>query len=145
MNEEQARAARTVALIAGGGLFVVAMKNKLFPPEPEPGGHVDPAPEDTAGATMTATQATTLADGLEVAFWGTGLFAAWTEDEAAVVEIMTICQNTADVRLLMNAYGQRGSMLDKMNLTQSIREFLSTSDIMAINADYRTKAITINF
>lgn len=110
-----------------------------------PGGDQPPAPETDVPPTLTAVQAGILADQIEAAIWGTSIFGDWTEDEDLVIAAITQCQNDADVRVLMNAYGLRGSILDKLNLPNTVDQYLSASDIAAINADFAGKGIKLRF
>lgn len=112
----------------------------------QPGGDVEAAPTPPGEvATITAVQAGVMADAIEQAIWGSGLFSSPTEDEDAVIDVITSCANTSDVKLLMNAYGKRGTITNKMNLAATVREYLSPSDIAAINADFSAKNIAIRF
>jgi len=127
-----------------GGLLLVNKVFGWFAPD-NPGGTVTPGLGDTRPATLDAVSANTLADRIEVAVWGTGAVEAWTEDEEEVASCLMVCRVTNDVRLLMNAYGSRGTHFNKLNLTETVVEYLDNDYRAAVNADYQAKGITINF
>lgn len=127
-----------------GGLLIADKVVGWFAPE-NPGGDVPPAPEDPTAATMTQTEADTVADQIEAAVWGTGVVESWTEDDEAFAACLMVPRNTADVRLLMNAYGSRGTHFDKKNLTETVVEYLDDDYRQAVRDDYAAKGITIRF
>lgn len=133
---------RAVAIL--GALLLGDKVLGLFAPE-NPGGDVDPAPEDANPATLSQTEADTLADQIEAAVWGTGVVESWTEDDEAFATCLMVPQNTADVRLLMNAYGSRGTHFNQLNLTETVVAYLDQDYRDAVRADYAAKGITIRF
>lgn len=71
------------------------------------------------------------------AIWGDAV-----EDEEAVIEMATIPKTIDDVKLLIMEYGLRAPWWSNdINLQQTIREYLSDSDIARINDDYQRKQI----
>ena len=125
-----------------GGLLLVNKVFGWFAPD-SPGGSVTPALGDTRQATLDTVTANALADRIEVAVWGSGAVEAWTEDEEEFAACLMVCQVTNDVRLLMNAYGNRGTHFDKLNLVETVAAYLDDDYRAAVNADYLAKRITI--
>jgi hypothetical protein len=87
------------------------------------------------------------ADTLEQLFYGN----LWLSDadELAVVGVMTMMQNTADVYKLLNAYGKRCYPVilceSKDTLTSGIQMFLDDEFKQMINENYAEKGIPIQF
>ena len=126
------------AVVWGASKVFGILGRDVLPPVP-------PARDDSSPATLTAAQVATMADQIEAAIYGSGLFSLPWEDEAQVVDLCQMCQTTRDVILLVNAYGTRGTWLDKKTLPQAIRAYLSDADISAINADFQAKGIQFAF
>jgi len=146
ISTDQARTYRTLALLGVGGVVAYEVIHKFFPPPPTPGGTVVVNPGNPAQqSVITQAQANVIADGIEVALYGSGWIESPTEDEATVIQLMEIATNDADVNLIMNTYGERGSFLSKITLAAAIRDYLSTSDIAAINSNYASKGIQTRF
>lgn len=151
MTETQSRTVMTIAILAGGAVVLGNVMSRIFPPVALPGGEVTPGPGPMnpdgtpQRANLTQAQANAIADGIESALYGTGVVMSPTEDEAAVVDLMTVALNDADVRLIMNAYGKRGTILAKYTLASAIASYLSASDRAEINQDYEAKGIAIRF
>jgi hypothetical protein len=151
MTPEQSRTVTTIAMLAGGAVLLGNVLDRIFPRETQPGGDVTPGPGPTnpdgtpQRANLTQAQANSVADGIEAALYGTGVVMSPTEDEAAVVDLMTVPLNDADVRLIMNAYGKRGTILAKYTLAAALASYLSASDRAEINQDYESKGIVIRF
>lgn len=148
-NSSQA-AALLPWVVAGGILWGVY---RFFNPDgPDPGdgpaGPVDPLDPndpvhgDRRPATFTSAQAVGLANAFYAAVYG-GFIG---EDENAMVRILTLCEVTDDVRLLINAYGSRetlGTM--ELDLPGAVVAYLEPAQIAAVNSDYAGKSIIYRF
>lgn len=150
MTQDQSRTITTLAMLAGGAIVLGNVLDRVFPPPIRPGGDVSPAVATNADgspqtANMTQQQANAIADGIEAALYGTGLVMDIGEDEATVVDLMELCTNDADVYLVMNAYGARGSWLWSITLAAAISKYLSASDRAEINSNFQSKGIAIRF
>lgn len=135
-----------VALVLGKRLFAAFGDGRGS----MPGGNVEPFPENgpdnpQSVATLTATQAGQIADAIEAAIYGTGLFSAPWEDEQAVIDALSKCRTDADLRLVMNAYGERGTLLESRNLAETIAEYFDAPQIAALNAMLRNNGLTLQF
>lgn len=132
------------AVIAVGLYFAY---DALFGDE-QPGGDAPPLPEDEADprpATLTLSRANQLADQIEVAVHGSApVQTPWEDDEAFAAALMQ-CEVTADVRLLMNTYGERGTILSPLSLSETVAAYLDEDYIAAVNADYLSKGIAIQW
>ncbi len=113
-------------------------------PDDQPGGDAPPAEQtDMRPATINAVQAATIADAIQVDVFGSGMIQTpWENDDDFAIQLMK-AQNTNDVRVIMNAYGRRGSALVDYNLPQTVAIFLDDDRKQAVNADYFTKGIEI--
>jgi hypothetical protein len=114
-------------------------------PDVQPGGVVDPGTGDTRPATLTTQDAEVIADALEVDFYPGGLVTLPWENDADAAAQLVKAQNTNDVRLLMNAWGTRGTVLSPMTLAQTVAYYLDADYRQAVNGDYQAKDITIRF
>ena len=108
-----------------------------------------PMPEGQT-PTLNASQLRLLVDRIFGAIYGDGSFwsGATAEDEAAVVDALTVPRNDADVVALINAWGIRGgrwSTAGDLTLPATVREYLSPSDIADINAGFAQRGITFTF
>ena len=137
-------------VIGGVVLVVIAKLSKAFG-NSLPGGTSVPAAPDPVGAggapqqaTLTQAEATSICDAIESAIWG-GFIASPTEDEEEVIAQLSKLGNDADVRLVMNVYGKRGTALDKYTLAQTIGEYLDRDDINEINSIFATRGIKFRF
>lgn len=134
----------TLLLAAGLSFAVYRWLNPGDPdPEDGPAGDVTAAGEDMRPATFTRAEAMGIASNIAAGLYGIG-----GEDEATVVRDLKKCLVTADVRLVVNAYGERALVLGWFvvrNLQQAVALYLAPSDIEAINADYRAKGIKYSF
>lgn len=128
------------------GLAAYFVNRWLNPAPPDPsdgqGGHVDAAEEDDRPATFTESEARAYASQLVDAFRG------FTEDEAAVIRILTRAQVTADVRLLVNGFGVQDLLTgysSEYDLAQAVGAFVEPEEVAAINDNYRAKGIDFQF
>jgi len=142
-NSTQVKDAAVVGVLA---LIAWQVYRFFNPADPDPGsgpaGEVDAAEEDNRPATFTDAQAVGLADSLLSAFYG------FTEDEGAIVDILTMCETTADVRLLVNAFGDRALLcawFDNRVLNEAVRLYLSDDDIAIVNDRYLVRDIKYRF
>lgn len=127
-------------------LGALLLYDKLFGSTPyEPGGDVFPAPNPPGAATLTAAQAGIIADAIEEAVWGGGVIASPWEDDAAIAEQLLRAKNDADVRLLLNAYGRRGTILNPMGLAETIASYLDDEYRLQVNASYTARGISIQW
>lgn len=134
------RTVRTVLLV-GTALYVAGVLDDVFGDGKPPGGNPTPAPDDPRPATLTEQQAMGMADALEVAFWGDGLIVRPWEQDAAAAAILARCMVTADVMLLLNAYGERGTVLSPMGLAATVSDYLDADYMAEVNALYRSRNI----
>jgi hypothetical protein len=143
------------ALVVGGallGLFALGKALGLIKPDPDPRlpGDIE-VDHETEKPTLTNEAAQVKADQVYAAIYGDGSF--WTgqggEDEDAVISALTDGVNvTTDVLLIADKYGRRSGSFattGDLDLFGVVAEYLSPSDRLAINEDYRSKGITTRF
>jgi hypothetical protein len=132
------------ALGIGLALLAFVVVEKVFGlfADEQPGGDVDPAPDDTRPATLTASQALALADRIEVAVYGTGVVVTPYEDDADFCAALLVPRVSADVRLLMNAYGERGTLLNELTLSETVAAYLDPDILAEVRAQYAARGIT---
>jgi len=111
---------------------------------------VFPAEDVDAPPTLTNQAAQVIADSIFAAIYGDGTL--WSgntgEDEDAVIANLAQAMNDSDVLLISDKYGVRSgtwSLSGDLDLIGAVRQFLSPDDIAAINADWTTKGIQIQF
>jgi len=133
---------RIVALLAG-----VLIADKVFGlfKKAKPGGDVTPAPGDIRPATLSAVDAAALADVIEQAVWGSAPIPTPTEDDDAFAAALLVCRVTADVQLLMNAYGERGTFLSPLTLVETVAAYLDDDLKTSVNRTFALRGITIRF
>lgn len=131
----------TLLLTLGAVGLILSKLDDLFGDGPPPGGDAPPAPEDPRPATITQSQANAMADAFETAIWGSGVFVTPWERDWAAAGVLMLCNVDADVRLLVNTYGERGTLLAPQSLASTVSEYLDADVIEAVNLDYQRKGI----
>lgn len=139
------KASDGIRLAVIGGALLLADKVLGFFEDEQPGGDVTPGTGDNRPATLNESEALALADRIYTDFWPGGLIALPFEYDEDIGAALMVCRVTNDVRLLMNAYGERGEILNPQNLTETIARFLDNDIRRAVNNDYAAKGITIRF
>lgn len=131
-------------VLVGAGLLMADKVFGFFAPD-EPGGNVTPGTGDDRPATLNEAEARALADRIYSDFWPGGLIALPYENDEDAGAALMVCAVTADVRLVMNAYGDRGTVLSPMNLAETVATYLDNDVRQVVNADYMAKGIAIRF
>ena len=140
----------TYKLVKGVGSLVPTHDPNagLQPPTQLPAPVAQQVQHITVPPTLTQEQAGVIVDQIYDALYGSGTF--WTgilwEDEDQVIEAMERAQNDADVVLIAQLYGIRGSYASfrgDMGLYGAIETYLSDADRAKINAYYEAHGITI--
>lgn len=131
----------TDVLLILGGLFLGSKVVGLFTgdtPEPPPG----PPPPTPDPPTLSTVQLQTMAGEL-VAL----LTFYVTEDEQAVVDIITRCNTDGDVGWLVHYYGDPFNpwQMRRMNLPESVAAYLDPDDLATLNARLGAKGIQFRF
>ena len=128
----------------GAALGGLLLWDKLFGKD-LPGGYVPPNPGSSAPATLTIAQANAIADAIEQAVWGGGVVASPWENDALFAEQLMRAQNDADVGLIMNTYGERGTILAPLTLAETVASYLDPDYRAAVNLDYEQKGINLQW
>lgn len=132
-------------IAAGAAVLIFWNRVSAWFAPAQPGGNVTPGAEDNRPATLTLSAAGALADAIEQAVWGGGLIAQPWERDADFAAALMVPQTTADVRLLMNSYGERGTVLSPLTLSATVSTYLDSDYKSAVNRDYEAKGIQIRW
>jgi hypothetical protein len=139
------------------GLYFVADKLGYFDNEGDGSGEGENDPEvdpttivPLTDPTWTLEQAQTAALNIYGAVYGSGEF--WTgqtfEDEQAILDILLTVNTDGDAALLTQVYGRRSgawSWSGPLTLPATLREYVSASDLQAVNEDYSQRGILWNW
>lgn len=135
-----------IAALVGVGAAIYFVHD--WTKEEQPGGGEPAAGEDDGAqdpdprpATLTRVQADSLADQLEEYFnFGWLLNDPW-EDDQGIGAVLMVPLVTADVNVLLDSYGTRGSWLQSYNLSQAVANFLDENIKREVNAYYDEQGI----
>jgi hypothetical protein len=139
------------------GLYFVADKFGYFDDEGdgEGEGEGDPVVDPNTivpltDPTWTMEQAQTAALAIYGAVYGSGQF--WTgqtfENEQAIIDTLLSVNTDGDAALLVEVYGRRSgswSLSGALTLPATLREYVSASDLQAVNEDYSERGILWNW
>jgi hypothetical protein len=132
-------------ILAIGGLLLADRVLGLFSNPQDPATNPYTAPDGSPPAQWTTAQVRAAADGIEAAIWGTW---DWSEDEQAVIGILTAVPTERDLVALINTYGLRGGFIlggDGLTLPATVTAYLSSGERATVNAALSAKGIQFQF